>query len=240
MQQASVNNASKATATQRVAVLISGNGSNLQAIIDAPFRGQSYEVALVLSNRPQAYGLQRAEEAGIPHQAIDHTEFESRETFEQALIDVIEQYDVDYVILAGFMRILSPVLTQKYLGRMLNIHPSLLPKYRGLHTHRRALEAGDKTHGLSIHFVTEELDGGPVILQAQCPIEENDTEASLKAKVHELEHQAYPLAIDAVAKGIIRYNPASQQAEFQGKRLDAPLSMEALSHSATLHPDATP
>lgn len=186
-------NTSKPT---KIAVLISGNGSNLEAIIKhQQTHSELYVIALVISNRPNAFGLQRAQKANIPNCVIDHTLFSDRASFDQALQEKLEQSQVDLVVLAGFMRILTPAFTTHYLGRMLNIHPSLLPKYTGLKTHQRAIEAGDKEHGLSVHFVTPELDGGPVILQAKVNIEQNDDAESLAKKVHQKEHLAYPQVI---------------------------------------------
>lgn len=189
-------------APKKIAVLISGSGSNLQAIIDHQRNhAQLYEISLVISNRPDAYGLVRAQNAGIETQVIDHTEFDGRESFDAELEKAIDAKQVDLVVLAGFMRILTPGFAEHYLGRMLNIHPSLLPKYTGLHTHKRALEAGDEIHGLSIHFVTPELDGGPVILQAEVPVDSSDDEQSLADKIHVQEHIAYPLVVQWFAEG---------------------------------------
>ncbi|MCG8394718.1 MAG: phosphoribosylglycinamide formyltransferase [Pseudomonadales bacterium] len=180
----------------RLAVLISGSGTNLQAILDAIHDGDlDAEVAVVLSNRADAGGLARAAEAGIPTVTLNHKSFESREAFDQAMIDRLAPYQPDTVVLAGFMRILSPLFVRHYAGRLINIHPSLLPKYRGLNTHARALEAGDSEHGCSIHFVTEELDGGPLIAQARVSIGENDSPESLSKKVQLREHQLYPLVL---------------------------------------------
>jgi len=188
--------------TVQIAVLISGSGSNLQAIIDHQRNhSQLYEIALVISNRPDAYGLVRAENSGIETLVIDHTQFDGRESFDAELEKAIDAKQVDLVVLAGFMRILTPGFVEHYLGRMLNIHPSLLPRYTGLHTHKRALEAGDGVHGLSVHFVTPELDGGPVILQAQVDIDDRDTEQSLADKVHAQEHIAYPLVVQWFSEG---------------------------------------
>jgi len=193
---------------KRVAVLISGSGSNLQAILDWQRTRRSacgYEVVGVLSNRPDTYGLIRAEKAGIPATTLDHTRFASREAFDAELVQVVEAWQPDIVALAGFMRILTPVFTDHFLGRAVNIHPSLLPKYRGLHTHRRVLEAGDREHGLSIHFVTSELDGGPLIYQQAIPVRAEDTEHTLKARVHTEEHKAYPRVIEALARERITF-----------------------------------
>ncbi len=209
----------------RIAVLISGTGSNLQALIDrAP--DSDYEIALVLSNRPQAVGLQKAQAAGIPTVVIDHTEYDSRESFDQAMIEALDAEQIDGIILAGFMRILTPAFTLHYLGRMLNIHPSLLPKYPGLNTHQRALDAQDAEHGLSIHFVTPELDGGPVILQAKVPVEAGDTAESLQKKVQIQEHIAYPLVTNWLAQGRIQLQ--NNQACYQDQNLQVPLQLTEL------------
>ncbi|HAT2909110.1 TPA: phosphoribosylglycinamide formyltransferase, partial [Serratia marcescens] len=153
---------------KKIVVLVSGQGSNLQALIDACQQDRiAAEIVAVFSNKAQAYGLQRAEAADIATQALDAKAYADRTAFDAALADAIDQYQPDLVVLAGYMRILSPQFVQRYAGRMLNIHPSLLPKYPGLHTHRQAIDNGDSEHGTSVHFVTEQLDGGPVILQAK-------------------------------------------------------------------------
>lgn len=179
----------------RIVVLISGSGSNLQAIIDGCNDGRiNGNVVAVISNRPDVKGLERARNHGIEAITLDHRNFDSRETFDAALAQHIDSFEPELVILAGFMRILTPTFTGRYLGRMLNIHPSLLPKYPGLHTHKRALEAGDSEHGVTVHFVTAELDGGPAVLQARVPVLDNDTEDTLAARVLEQEHRIYPQA----------------------------------------------
>lgn len=188
--------------TCRVVVLISGNGSNLQALIDYPQR--PYEICAVISNRADAFGLQRAQNAGINTAVLDHKSFASREAFDQALMQLIDQYQADLVVLAGFMRILSSAFVQHYAGRLLNIHPSLLPLYKGTQTHQRALDAGDHQHGASVHFVTEELDGGPVVLQAVVPILPGDTAEVLAARVATQEHRIYPEAVSWFALGRLR------------------------------------
>ncbi|GAA0786743.1 phosphoribosylglycinamide formyltransferase [Marinobacterium sediminicola] len=181
---------------KRIVVLISGSGSNLQAILDQTLDGQiNGKIAAVISNRPDAFGLTRAEQAGVVARLLDHKAFADRESFDAALIELIDSYQPDLVVLAGFMRILTPELVRHYHGRLFNIHPSLLPKYKGLHTHQRALEAGDAEHGCTVHFVTEELDGGPLIVQAKTDILTGDDEQSLQQRVHQLEHQIYPLAV---------------------------------------------
>ncbi|WHU44201.1 phosphoribosylglycinamide formyltransferase, partial [Pseudomonas fulva] len=159
-----------------VVVLLSGSGSNLQALIDSSaIPDSAVRIGAVISNRADAYGLQRAAAAGIETAVLDHTEFEGREAFDAALVACIDGFAPDLVVLAGFMRILSGGFVRHYQGRLLNIHPSLLPRYKGLHTHRRALEAGDAEHGCSVHFVTEELDGGPLVVQAVVPVAPDDT-----------------------------------------------------------------
>ena len=181
---------------KRIVVLVSGNGSNLQAIIDACQQGRlNGSIAAVFSNKADAYGLERAREAGIPAHALEAAQFADREAFDRQLMLEIDAYAPDLVVLAGYMRILSPAFVSHYLQRMLNIHPSLLPKYPGLHTHRKAIENGDEEHGTSVHFVTEELDGGPVILQAKVPIFSGDTEEEVTARVQHQEHAIYPLVI---------------------------------------------
>ncbi|MEW8664330.1 MAG: phosphoribosylglycinamide formyltransferase [Candidatus Thiodiazotropha sp.] len=187
-----------------VVVLISGSGSNLQAIIDSAGRDLPIEIRAVISNRPNVHGLQRAAEAGIETAVLDHKAFPDRERYDRALMALIDSYSPALVALAGFMRILTPALVRHYAGRMFNIHPSLLPKYTGLHTHQRVLDAGDALHGASIHFVTEELDGGPLIVQAQVPVMAGDDADTLAARVLEKEHQIYPLVIRWFAENRLR------------------------------------
>lgn len=190
------------TAPLRVVVMISGNGSNLQAIIDASKNDPGlYEVVAVISNREDAYGLERADQAGISSAVIDHKAYDSRESYDHALMQIIDAFTPGLVVLAGFMRILTPEFVHHYTGRMLNIHPSLLPKYKGLNTHQRAIDAGDKVHGCSVHFVTEELDDGPVLLQAEVPVLDGDTAESLAERVHVQEHIIYPEAVRRFALG---------------------------------------
>ncbi|MEI6895302.1 MAG: phosphoribosylglycinamide formyltransferase [Colwellia sp.] len=182
--------------SSRIVILISGGGTNLQAIIDAcTHRSYPAKVVGVISNKAEAYGLIRAKNANIATISLSHKAFNSREDYDQALIKEIDAFDADLIVLAGFMRILTPSFVQHYQGKLLNIHPSLLPKYQGLNTHQRAIDAGDKEHGVSVHFVTEELDGGPVILQAKVPVFEGDTIDELSARVHEQEHRIYPLVV---------------------------------------------
>jgi phosphoribosylglycinamide formyltransferase-1 len=185
-----------------VVVLLSGSGGNLQAMIDS-FKGdeQPVRIRAVISNRADAFGLQRARDAGIPTHVLDHKQFEGREAFDAALIELIDGFAPQLVVLAGFMRILSGDFVRHYQGRLLNIHPSLLPRYKGLHTHQRALEAGDSEHGCSVHFVTEELDGGPLVVQAVITVELQDTPDTLAQRVHVQEHRIYPLAMRWFAEG---------------------------------------
>ena len=192
-------------ATCDVVVLLSGTGSNLQALIDSTRTGDSpVRIAAVISNRSDAYGLQRARDAGIDTRSLDHKAFEGREAFDSALIELIDAFAPKLVVLAGFMRILSADFVRHYEGRLLNIHPSLLPKYKGMHTHQRALDAGDSEHGCSVHFVTEELDGGPLVVQAVIPVQLGDTPQTLAQRVHAQEHQIYPLAVRWFAEGRLR------------------------------------
>jgi phosphoribosylglycinamide formyltransferase-1 len=184
----------------KTAVLISGNGSNLQALIDAA-QAPDYpaEIALVISNVPGVLGLARASSAGIPSTVIPHGNFTSREGFDNAVDAVLTQYGIELVCLAGFMRVLSEWFTRAWAGKLINIHPSLLPKYKGLNTHARALEAGDTEHGATVHWVTPELDSGEIILQKSLPILADDTPETLKARIHTLEHEIYPKALRLVA-----------------------------------------
>jgi phosphoribosylglycinamide formyltransferase-1 len=188
---------------KRVAVLISGRGSNMTALIEAA-KAKDYpaEIVLVVSNRPEALGLARARQAGIATALVDHTVFgKNREAFERALDAELQARQIDIVCLAGFMRLLTPWFVQRWSGRMINIHPALLPQFKGLDTHRRALEAGVEEHGATVHFVSTGMDEGPVILQKSVPVLGSDTEASLAARVLEVEHQIYPQALRLVAEG---------------------------------------
>lgn len=187
----------------KLVVVISGSGSNLQAIIDGCNDGSiSAAICAVISNNPDVYGLERAENAGIPCVVLNHREYASRESYDHALADVIDSFQPDLIVLAGFMRILSADFVTRYPGKMLNIHPSLLPKYPGLHTHKRALENGDKEHGATVHFVTEELDGGPILLQGVIAVNREDDADSLSSRVQkEVEHFIYPVAIQYCVTG---------------------------------------
>lgn len=203
-----------------VVVLISGSGSNLQALIDSiGHDGNPARIAAVVCNRADAFGLERAKQAGIATELLDHKQFDGREAFDAALIQAIDAHQPDLVVLAGFMRILTPGFVQHYNGRLLNIHPSLLPKHKGLHTHQRALEAGDAEHGCSVHFVTEELDGGPLVIQAVLPVKADDTAESLARRVHQQEHRIYPLAVRWFAEGRLRLG--AQGAMLDGMPLPA-------------------
>ncbi|HGM5581689.1 TPA: phosphoribosylglycinamide formyltransferase [Pseudomonas putida] len=191
--------------TCNVVVLLSGSGSNLQALIDSTAAPESpARIRAVISNRPDAYGLERAQAAGIETAVLEHGGFDGREAFDAALVQLIDGFAPDLVVLAGFMRILSGDFVRHYQGRLLNIHPSLLPKYKGLHTHQRALDAGDAEHGCSVHFVTEELDGGPLVVQAVVAVAPGDDAQSLAQRVHQQEHQIYPLAVRWFAEGRLR------------------------------------
>jgi phosphoribosylglycinamide formyltransferase 1 len=190
-------------AKKRVAVLISGRGSNMAALIEAA-KTPDYpaEIALVVSNRPEASGLARAEAAGIATAIIDHEPFgEDRLAFERALDAQLQAYRIDLVCLAGFMRLLTPWFVSRWSGRLLNIHPALLPQFKGLHTHRRALEAGVKRHGATVHFVVPEMDSGPIVVQDSVPVVAGDTEKTLAERVLEVEHRIYPQALRLVAEG---------------------------------------
>ena len=179
-----------------IVVLISGSGSNLQAILDACKAGFiAGRVSGVISNKAEVFGLTRATDAGVPAQVLDHKQFADRASYDAALCEAIDQHQPDLVVLAGFMRILTPEFVAHYSGRLLNIHPSLLPKYQGLNTHQRAIDAGDSVHGCSVHFVTAELDGGPVVLQAKVPVFPEDDASAVAARVHEQEHRIYPLVV---------------------------------------------
>lgn len=204
-----------------VVVLISGSGSNLQALIDSATDGQPFSIRGVISNRPGVPGLQRAETAGIPTQVIDHTTFADRDSFDVALGDAIEAYQPQLVVLAGFMRILTSAFVNRFAGRMLNIHPSLLPAYQGLHTHRRALQDRVNEHGASVHFVTSELDGGPVIAQARVEVHSGDTESELAARVLQREHRLLPQVVSWFAQGTLRLH--DDRVWFEDSPLQAPI-----------------
>lgn len=200
----------------RIAVLISGRGSNLQAFLDASERGAlDGEICLVLSNKPDAQGLARAARAGVSTACIDHRDYDSREHFDAALIERVQRCEADLVLLAGFMRILTPVFIEPLSGRLLNIHPSLLPKYPGLHTHQRALDAGDTEAGVTVHFVTPQIDGGPPVIQARVPILPGDDAATLAERVIRREHEIYPIAAQWFLQGRLVLKKSG--AELDGK-----------------------
>jgi phosphoribosylglycinamide formyltransferase-1 len=208
-----------------VVILISGTGSNMRVIAEAAARGElPIDIRAVVSDRPDARGLVTAAGLGIPVATLSPKEFPDRPSFDAALATLIDRYQPGLLVLAGFMRILGPAFTAHFSGRSLNIHPSLLPKYRGLHTHRRALEAGDSHHGVSVHFVTEELDGGPVVLQARVPVLPGDTEATLSSRVQRQEHRIYPEVVGWFASGRLAYRDG--QAWLDGKRLSSPVIRE--------------
>ncbi len=179
-----------------IVVLISGNGSNLQAIIDDIFEQKiNAQISAVIANQETAYGLVRAKNSGIPAFFIDHKSFTSREEYDAKMTTCIDEFNPDLIVLAGFMRILTPAFVQHFQAKMLNIHPSLLPKYKGLHTHQRAIDAKDKEHGATVHFVTSECDGGPVVLQSKVPIFDQEDAQELADRVRQQELQMYPLVI---------------------------------------------
>lgn len=190
----------------RIVMVISGGGSNLQAIIDGcANKDIPGKISGVISNNSDAYGLIRAENAGITTAVLDHREYESRSSYDQSLATLIHSFSPDLILLAGFMRILTPEFVAQFKGKLLNIHPSLLPKYPGLHTHRRALENHDSEHGATVHYVTEELDGGPIIIQGAIPIESGDDESSLASRVQtQIEHHIYPIAAAWYLNGRIK------------------------------------
>jgi phosphoribosylglycinamide formyltransferase 1 len=212
----------------RLAVLISGQGRNLQAILDAvAARALPLTVAGVISNRADAGGLERARAAGVPDIVVPHAEHKDRAAFDAALLAQIEALRPDYVAMAGFMRVLGDPVIRRLRGRMVNIHPSLLPKHRGLHTHRRVLETGDPEHGASVHYVTEELDGGPVAIQGRFSVRPQDNERTLAERVmQEVELKIYPQALAWMARGELQWT--EQGLRFRGKPLDAPLALDDL------------
>jgi phosphoribosylglycinamide formyltransferase 1 len=191
---------------KRVAILISGRGSNMAALIEAAKEADyPAEIALVVSNWADAAGLARAERAGIATAVVDHTAYgKDREAFERALQAVLEAHRIDLVCLAGFMRLLSPWLVERWQGRMLNIHPALLPAFKGLDTHRRALAAGAKVHGATVHLVVADVDSGPILAQEGVPVREDDTVETLSARVLEIEHRIYPQALKLLAQGRVQ------------------------------------
>lgn len=194
------------TSRCKTAILISGSGTNLQAFIDAVEGGDlDLDLTVVFSNNPEAFGLERAEQAGIPTSCIQHSDYPDRESFDQAVIAELDRFEPDLLILAGFMRILSKAFVAHYAGKILNIHPALLPLYPGLNTHQRVLDAGEEWHGSTVHFVTEKLDAGPRILQGRLLINEGETAQELERRVQAVEHQIYPQAAGLVGSGKIKF-----------------------------------
>lgn len=215
-----------------IVVLISGSGSNLQAIIDSiQPEENSATIAAVISNKPGVYGLERAQKADIPTHVVDHREFSQRELFDAKLISQIDQYEPDLIVLAGFMRILTSDFVRRYEGRMLNIHPSLLPLYPGLDTHQRALDAGDTEHGVTVHFVTSELDSGPNIIQAKVEVLKQDTAETLSSRVQSLEHVIYPIAVKWFVDGRLQMDGHSAMLDDQ----ELPAMGLKLDSTTTLH-----
>lgn len=186
----------------KIAVLVSGSGSNLQALIDANLSGQ---IVGVISNKPDAYALTRAQNAGIPTAVIEHKQYPDRETFDEVMHQQLLAWNVDLVVLAGFMRILSAKFVQAWEGKMLNIHPSLLPHYKGMHTHQRVLNTGDTLHGCTVHYVTAELDAGPALAQGVLQVNLHDTPESLANRVHVLEHLIYPQVVEWICNGSLEH-----------------------------------
>tara|TARA_B100001996_G_C18546487_1_gene549094 strand:+ start:322 stop:927 length:606 start_codon:yes stop_codon:yes gene_type:complete len=191
--------------TFKVAVLISGNGSNLQSLIDKFNKRDSFiDISCVISNKKGAFGLERAAKADIDNFFVDHTEYLTREEFDKELIKILTRYSPDLVVLAGFMRILSEVFVDKYIGKLINIHPSLLPKYPGLDTHKKVIENKESHHGVTIHYVDKTLDGGPICAQSQMEVKTSDIKI-LKDQIHQIEHTMYPLVVKQIAEGKIRF-----------------------------------
>lgn len=202
MSQAQSPFPTEAPSRPRIVILISGSGSNMVTIADKVKAGDiDADVAAVICNEPEAAGIQKARDRDIPVAVIDHRGFTSREEFDFSLMRTIDDYEPDLVVLAGFMRILTPDFVRRYEGRMINIHPSLLPKYQGLHTHQRALDAGDSHHGVTVHFVTEVLDDGPNAIQAVVPVLDGDDAETLKKRVQLQEHIIYPIAVKWFVEG---------------------------------------
>ncbi|WP_171056592.1 phosphoribosylglycinamide formyltransferase [Acinetobacter venetianus] len=211
----------------KIAVLVSGNGSNLQALIDAQQGKQlSGQIIGVLSNKADAYALQRAENANIATAVISHKDFPNRESFDEAMHQQLLNWQIDLVILAGFMRILTPNFVSKWQGKMLNIHPSLLPFYKGVNTHQRVLNTGDRLHGCTVHFVTAELDAGQSIAQSVIEVSLNDTAESLAQRIHKLEHFIYPQVAQWICNGQLSWE--NGKAYFNQKPLERPIQFAQL------------
>lgn len=202
----------------KIAVLVSGSGSNLQALIDANLSGQ---IVGVICNKPEAYALTRAEQAGIERVVIEHKNYPDRASFDAVMHQQLLDWDVDLVVLAGFMRILSAKFVTAWQGKMVNIHPSLLPFYKGMHTHQRVLNTGDKLHGCTVHYVTAELDAGQALMQAVLQVNTHDSVESLAQRVHVLEHLIYPQAVEWICNGTIQYT--EQAVLYRGQPLQAPI-----------------
>jgi phosphoribosylglycinamide formyltransferase-1 len=208
-----------------LAVLVSGNGSNLQALLDAAARNEiAVEPRIVVSDRRDAHALERAARAGVAARVLEAPAHGGRAAYDEALVALLEPSAVELVALAGFMRVLGPRAVAAYAGRMLNIHPSLLPRHRGLHTHRRVLESGERVHGASVHFVTEELDGGPLVVQARVPVLAGDDERTLSARVQRVEHRIYPRAVGWFASGRLELRDGVLRLD--GRRLTEPVVYE--------------
>lgn len=213
---------SSSDARPRIAILISGSGTNLQAFINRIQGGElAADIAIVFSNRPDAYGLKRATEAGIPVACVEHGRYAEREHFDRAMAERLDAARPDLIVLAGFMRILSPWFLHHYEGRVLNIHPALLPLYPGLDTHQRVLDASDSRHGSTVHFVTEELDGGPRVLAGRIRVRPNETATELMQRVQAVEHRIYPEAAQWFVEGRLQFKDGSPWLD--GKRLDEPV-----------------
>ncbi len=204
------------------AILISGSGTNLQAFIDAARDGSlDLNIAVVVSNRPDAYGLVRARDAGIATECVRNEDYPERAAFDEALADTLKKYEPGLLILAGFMRILTRQFVRRFEGKILNIHPALLPKFPGLNTHQRVIDAGETLHGSTVHFVTEELDAGPRILQGRVPVLADDTESRLSARVQAVEHKIYPQAAALFASGRLEFRDGKSWLD--GAMLDEPV-----------------
>jgi len=209
------------SANYRIVVLLSGSGTTLQSMIDAKLTA---DIVAVISNNKNAFGLERAKETNIPTQVLEHERFESREKFDANLQQLIDQYKPDLVVLAGFMRILSNPFVSHYAGRLINIHPSLLPKYKGMHTHQRVMDDAEPLHGSSVHFVNSELDGGPVLLQARLPVLPTDSVESLELRIKTKEHLIYPTAISWFAEGRIKL--INNEIYMDGQKMNGPVVMD--------------
>ena len=202
----------------KIAVLVSGSGSNLQALIDANLSGQ---IAGVISNKPEAYALERAGKAGIKTAVIEHKQYPNREAFDDVMHQQLLDWDVDLVVLAGFMRILSAKFVKAWEGKMINIHPSLLPNYKGMHTHQRVLNTGDVLHGCTVHYVTAELDAGQALAQGVLKVNQHDNVISLANRVHVLEHLIYPQVVEWICTGAIQHT--EQGVLYRGQAMIEPV-----------------